>query len=223
MAKRAGRAGSELTDVQPRTEGSTVTIPATEYLMLRRRYSLFWPKSKNDLLSDYPDLRKVKAFSDLNPRQMLFVWFYACRISPVVETIQDDDDRIKECIREAWGKNPPREVVDKYSMRQWGQEVTRAITAMRAYVPDARIRMKLLTMEAIKKVQALLDAPVDELVTWPQKKDYFEALGSGMARIKEMIPIVEENGLGVIDQDQIEYGDGEVMAEIMQDINGDES
>lgn len=200
----------------------TYVVSRSEYFMLKRKFSLFWPHNKSDLLNDYTELRRLKVFTDLEPRKMLFVWFYSCRISPIVQGIQDDTQRIEEAIKEAWGKNPSKEIKEKYLMRQWGPEMSRAITAMRGYIPGVRIRMKLLMTETVDKVQALLDADVSGLNTWTQKREYFDAVAAANKLFKEMLPMLEEGAMGVVDVDQIEYADGEAMAEIMNEINVDE-
>lgn len=194
-------------------ENETIEVSRSEYLMMKRRYSLFWPKGRADLLLDYPDLRRVQAFMKLDePRKMLFVWFYACRISPIVENIPDDAGRIRESIKEAWRGKASPELIEKYTKKGWGPEVGAAIIAMRAYMADARIRLRLLLESNISRVQTLLEGDVKGLVTWRQRREFFEAVTAGTDLIGKMLPMVEEDALGVVDiTDEKVWGEGKAM------------
>lgn len=192
----------------------TVTLTRSQYLMATRRYSMWWPKGKSDLLLDYPQLRKVKAFLALeNNMDMLFVWFYACRISPIVEHIKDDKKRIELAIKEVWGKNPPKHVREKYPNRQWSEDVAKAIASMRSFLPDARIRMRLIFSSNLDRIQKMLEEDSEPVITWKQKREFFEAVKAGNELLHDLLPMVEEGAMGVVEvEGDEEYADGEVMA-----------
>lgn len=188
-----------------------VLVSEIEYLMMLRRYSTFWPKSKNDLLMDYPELRKVKSFADIdNPRKMLFVYFYACRISPIVRVFQEDSKRIEAAMKEAWGKRIPKEIKDAYMQRDFGDEIANAIEDMRAYIPEGRVRMKLLFMRALERVQELMDGDTSKLKDWDDIGKYFKAMENGTELLKKLLPLAEERALGVTEAED-EEDDGEYM------------
>ena len=60
---------------------------------LRRKYSIFYPKSSRMLTADYPEFKKVREFKDINRGDLLFVWYFACEGSPLID-IHDEKERL---------------------------------------------------------------------------------------------------------------------------------
>lgn len=182
-------------------------------LLATGRYSMFNPTSTGDLVLDYPELRKVESFSNtkLKPRQMLFVWHYACRASRSQELV-DDKDRIRYAVIKAWGKEFPQPIMDQYLSRQWGAEVEAAIRDMRGFEFGPRVRMKLQCAQVMERVEALLGQPAPPAKEgWGARNEYFKAVAAGMALQRELLPYTEHNAFGISVVDEDEEEEGEVM------------
>ena len=182
-------------------------------LIASGRFSLWHPSSKGDLFLDYPALRTVQEFKDLNnPKKLLFVWFFACKTSRARE-LHDEQYRIKYALRAAWGEYPPKDVHDTYMKKQWGSAMDAAIAKMRSYEPEPRMRMKFIADQQIRKVQEMLETTSDkEMATWKEKDDYFSAVKSGAALIQQLQPLTEFSALGIVEKtEEQEEEEGEVM------------
>ena len=224
MAQRTGRLNDEPEEegIAPVSPGEMKSVPLSEWLMMKRKYSIFWPTSKTDLLLQYPALKKDESFIRLKPRQMLFVWFFANRTSPLVQNVPDETIRIKYALGEAYHPKPvPDDILKAYSNHKWGGEVAQAINSMRAFMPDARIRLRLLLESNIDRVQMLLEGDVSNLTTWKQRAEFFNAVEAGNRLIAEMLPLVEKDALGVVDiTGEKEWGEGEARARTIIENRG---
>ena len=132
--------------------------------------------------------------------------------------LQDPQDRIEFALKAAWGKRIPNEIGDKYRNRQWGADVEAAIAMMRVFEPAARGRIKAIFTVNLERVQALLEDGVDDLETWKQKTEYFEALKKGTELIQAMLPLVEHASFGMVEEDEIVEEDGEVMDALQREL-----
>lgn len=174
-------------------------MTTVDELLATGRYSQWHPMSKGDLLLDYPELAKHPAMQMSNPRKLLFAWFYAHRCSRARE-LHDDKERIAYALGAAWGPRPPKEIRDLYMAKRWGEEVQRAIDAMRGMNPGGRIMQKLIASQQVEKVKKILDAEVDTLLTWAEKLEYIRAAKAGTELIADLLPLTEATALGVVEK-----------------------
>ena len=174
------------------------------------RYSLFQPSNKGNLLSDFPELRKVQSFMDIdNPRKMLFVWYYACKVSPARD-ILDDTDRIKFAMAKAWDGRVPKEIEGPYLKRAWGDEIAQAIADMSAYEPELRIRLKITCAQHIEILEGLISQkPKDG--EWGNMLEYLKVVQQSLATVKEFMPLAEGKALGVTAVTDAEQDDSTIF------------
>lgn len=182
--------------------------------LLSRKYSLFHPRSKMDLMMDYPELRNIPALKLDNPKKLLFVWAYACRCSRARE-LTDKRDRIRYAMHFAWGKNPPKDIRETYPEERWGQRVQEAIEAMNAFEPAPRMLMKVMAGAQMERVKKMMEERKDEPKTWDEKLDYVKFVKSGFDLLRDLQPLTEVSALGVVLKEAgMEQEEGYAMAEV---------
>lgn len=183
------------------------------------RYSLFHPGNKANLLSDFPELRKIASFMELDsPKKLLFVWYYACKASPARE-ILDESERIRYALRKAWGDRVPKEIEEPYTRKGWGTEVGSAIADMAAYEPELRIRLKAVCKQHIEILENLItQRPKDG--EYDKMQDYLKMVQVSLATVQQFMPLAEGKALGVTEGDAgVEFDDTALFEAAMNSSN----
>lgn len=148
------------------------------------RYALYWPTDRGDLLAQFPELRKIPAIQNLaaKPKELLFVWFYACKSSPAVK-LHGEKARLNLALRAVHGDPIPEPYASKHANGIFPPEVAEAITAMRKFEPGANVRMRLLYERMMENSIKLVDIDVETLKVkdWTEQKNYLMAVEKSMA------------------------------------------
>lgn len=190
--------------------GVTKTMTVDE-LLANERYQMFRPLSKADLRMDYPELWKIPSFAELNPKKMLFVWWYAARWSPTMMLV-DDKERIAFSLYKTYGKKVPKDIEEAYLKHNWGDTLAQAIADMRGFEPMPRVILKLICADLMEKAKTLLGKPAPAGNEWGEAKEYFQAVKLGMDVLNNLLPYTEHNAFGITRaEDTEEDEEGEVI------------
>lgn len=180
---------------------------------LERKYSLFMPTDKGDLMLDYPELRSVPSFKPLQskPKDMLFVWYYACKASPGIDL--HGVDRITFAVKAAFGERVAKDLLTRYQNKQWSSEVDAAIADMRRYEPSVRIQNKIHATRLLRNLNFIssIDFELDPPVGWDDKRKAIAAIKEAA----ELIPVIQklvEGDLGVVDITDVQEPPGAALA-----------
>ena len=177
-------------------------------------YSMWQPKSKLDLFLDFPDLRTVPALKLDSPKKLLFVWYYACRCSRAKE-LNEKRERITYAVKMAWGKRPPKDILEAYLEERWGKAVEEAISAMRTYEPEPRMIMKLMAGEQIIRIKQMMEDRTDEPKTWDEKLAYVKFTKAAFEQLRDLQPLTEPAALGItIKTGEQTHDEGMAMSEV---------
>lgn len=212
-------ARSAVNVAKPKTPPPQYT--ALDILLATSHVNMFWPKNREDLLITHPELRKYKELQNVsgNPRQLLFVYFFACKWSPG-QVLQSEADRITLALKAAWGRHIPKEIDEPYRNKQWGAQMQLAINVMRSFEPDVRTRMRLIFRRSVENVTRLMEENADTVKTWDEKLKYFKTLEAGMDILHKNQRYIEEGSFGITEatDDQFDsFEEGEVMEELMRE------
>ena len=126
-------------------------------------YSVFKPKSERGLFSDYPELKKLKAFSSLKSVEMLFVWYLACESSPVNNHIERLKlrERVKEAGEHSYFANGRKLITDvEFDSMLDGRfpdKMSEAIRQMEKFKVGPRVRAKQITEKAFDNIEKILN------------------------------------------------------------------
>lgn len=188
------------------------------------KYSLFYPKSRREIVYDYPELIKYDEFKRLDGPDIVFVWYYACKASPYYH-IDDETERIKACLDKAY---PEQEGKKKNWDRFFGgfeEKIRNACHKMESFEPSARMRMKKMTEKMFENVEDVLKIDKEDVnqefkdkdgnVDWTKKKAYLDSVAKANETFPKMLKNLE-NQFGVIEDEQDEEDEfiyGEAMEE----------
>lgn len=182
-------------------------------------YSVFAPKGKRSLISDYPELGEKDEFRVLHKNELLFVWYFACKVSPLYE-IEPVPERINQAIKMSFG-HMPEEQKQKYLKGAFPEKVKIAIREMERYIPSWRIRAKKMLDKSFDNLEALIDIDVNDdsqfknasgEIDWSKKKAYAETVGKVQEMLPEMIAKAE-SGFGAVKTNKNDQDSGNSFAD----------
>jgi len=173
-------------------------------------YFLFMPKSKRGLLADYPELKKHEQFLNLSNRQMIFVWCFACKGSPLFHRSLPEPELIKEAVKASklTFKDPKDE--QNFLSGNFPHKVRAAIEVMKTFNPVVRFRAKKVLERAIKNIERIISVDIDESGNsdqffdkdgkpdWAKKKAYIDSTVKANSELPKMIAQAER-GYGITD------------------------
>ncbi len=190
--------------------------------------SLFAPKTKRGLLEDYPELKDAPELKDLNKSEILFVWFFACKASPISHVERSrirSEEALKRSFDHLGKENQMKPAVrDKFASCNFGSKIKRAIDRMSKYNPSARdisrriIENTLNNFSRLSSVE-MTDASFvgeDGKVDYTKKNAYVTSQNN-IVKALDAIVLKSEHGFGVTEkqieeEDAYEY-DGDSLAD----------
>lgn len=132
---------------------------------------MFRPTDR-DLRIEYPELSKVREFSELNTKELKFVWYYANRTSPYYTATKGDRTKILGCIKNSFGnslKEKNTGEYNKYVSGNFPQKIRIAIDKMERFNPTARLRAKMAVEKIFDNIESSVD--IDEDVKEKMRDD----------------------------------------------------
>ena len=161
-------------------------------------YSIFKPKTSRGIFTDYPELRRVDAFSKLNDEEMLFVWYYACESSPYYET-ESDRERVSKSLSNSFKKVSEKDKEDMMGGK-FSSKMASAISEMKKYKVGPRARANKIIEKGFKNMETILnidagDASMflnkDDEVDFAKKRAYVDTLAKATDLMPKLIEQLE--------------------------------
>ena len=185
----------------------------------KKEYSMFYPRTKAGLLSDYPELRKVQVLAGLNRYDILFCWYYACKSSPFIYE-EDPKERTMLALEAAYGNNKADRLKGAYLAGNFSEKVRAGIHEMAKFQIGPRVRAKLMVENIMTNYESLVNInPTSEFIKdgetdWTKKKAYIDAC----ATISKNLPTLISQSEGSFGVTEDVKGDvGELDAEDLID------
>lgn len=180
---------------------------------------MFYPKTRDGLLNDYPQLVKVKEFYDLRKEELLFVWYFFCKASPFYN-IDDRFERAEKSVKKSFGNTNTTETA-QYKKCNFPDKINLAGEKMKLYEPGPRIRAKKLVEKILSDYEGMIgsiDIADDENwrnnageVDMAKKKNYIELTKTVTTALAGLIAQSEE-GFGVTEIMDEDFEDGDDTA-----------
>lgn len=169
-------------------------------------YSIFKPKSKRGIFTDYPELRNYPEFQGLKNPQMVFIWYYACEASPFFN-IEKTRDRIEKSLDAAFYDETGRKFIsdeerEQYLAGKFPAKVEAAITAMSNFRIGPRVRAMKLTEKIFENMEKILMIDAgdkkeflnkDGEVDFSKKNAYMNAASKANDMMPKLIKQLEGN------------------------------
>jgi hypothetical protein len=171
---------------------------------------LFVPKNEKDLRRQYPELEGIAELKALSAREVLFVWYYACKGSKLVHTVHNLGERALIAIKKS-RLELDRNKETEYTNGVFPEKIKIAIEKMKTFSPKARNRARLMVeqifdnYENLVKIDPetsfrLLDkegTPVG--IDWTGRKQYIDSCEKIAETLPKLIRQIEE-GFGSSDE-----------------------
>ena len=174
------------------------------------KYRIFTPKGDKDLRVLYPELSEFPEFKShlLSVNDMLFVWWYSCRCSPLWHE-KDEDKRLKEAIEKSYAT--PRQRAAKLSefSDRMPDNIKQALRRMESFNDEARIESYLQTVNVRENCKAMLSEEVAGMSD--EAKDAWAKRAMGLWKLfDETTKAIERGAFGVTEyeEEQLEEADG---------------
>lgn len=177
------------------------------------RYSMFYPKTKDGLLIDYPQLQKFKEFNELRKEELLFVFFFYCKSSPLAG-IDNQYRRAEKAVSHSFSNTGTQEAA-QFKKCNFPDRIIVAGEKMRIFEPGPRIRAKKLIEKILSDYEKIVggtDVDDEENSDMNKKKNYVELTKIVANALPGLISQAEESfGVTEIGSEE-ELEDGEDSA-----------
>lgn len=186
-----------------------------------RKLSMFYPKTKQGLLHDYPELKKIELFRKLSKYELLFVWYMGCESSPFA---RESNDRVKieNSLIEAYGERKAETMKGAFIAGNYKEDIRHGINIMRNFEIGPRIRAKMMVEKIMGNYEELIDIDTetefkdkDQEEDWTKKKAYIDSC----AKISQTLPTLisqAEGSFGIVekeDGEEIELNSDDLIDE----------
>jgi len=158
-------------------------------------YSIFYPKSKNGIVNDYPELKKFKSFREINANDALFVWYYACEASPFIK-ITNDRTRAEKSIEKAFVKDSKKVKKsqvdrDRYLSGKFPAKVDAAIHDMKSFKIGPRLLASKSIETALFNTSTIINQDMSAIGV--DQKEYISMVKDAVAVLPKLVSLLEGN------------------------------
>ncbi|MHA1974621.1 MAG: hypothetical protein ACTSW1_16595 [Candidatus Hodarchaeales archaeon] len=122
---------------------------------------LFAPKSARGLRVDYPELGKYEELKALRAKELLFVWYYACKSSPLFNYDGPKKNLIERCIKASNLRIDDPAKLAKFEVGNFPAKIQAGIDVMFNFEPAARIVAKLEALKDIEDLKKMTSLKLD--------------------------------------------------------------
>ena len=196
---------------------------------------LFAPKSRRGLRVDYPELAEYEEFKNIRAKELLFVWYYACKSSPFFNLDIRKRDLIQKCVDVCDLLFDDEARKEKFLSGNFPEKIQSANKQMEIFEPAARIEAKQMAIKMIADIKSMVSLPLDENGVHPsfldksgeldlaKKNAHMNMVFKANDRLGDMIRTAEK-GFGVTERkktiiDKNREASGETFAESYHDKN----
>lgn len=173
-------------------------VDATEDILLEmisKKYVVFALKSNRELKREYPELSEYEEFRQLENRELVFVWAWACRTSPFLEL--EEEKRLIPCIEWAFpGKQQRESKMADYAGMRFPDHIKGAIKRMERFDPGLRIQMAADNIHLLKQCQKAIRQDTSK-ATPEEMEDYIKTATLARKLMSEIQKDIERGNLGV--------------------------
>lgn len=129
------------------------------------RFSLFAPKSKKHLATDYPELRSNPMLKELNKMELFFCYYLGCETSPLNEWFNSTNKKKREqaIIKAADHSNYkiPDEDYGDFLEGRFPGHIQNGIESFMSYKLSVRMRAKRLQEKALENYEKIIDVDIN--------------------------------------------------------------
>lgn len=138
--------------------------------LANKGYVVYAPKSIKPIKRDYKELDDVEEFKALTSPELVFVWWFACQVSPIIEL--SEEKRVMVAVERAFkvkGQMEARKL--EYKNLGFPDHIKAAIKRMDRFDPGGRIRALHDDLHLLKQCESVIRrditaASMEEAAEW---------------------------------------------------------
>jgi len=169
--------------------------------MVLKDYVVYAPRSTKQIKRDYKELDDYEEFKPLTSAELLFVWWFACRCSPIID--MPEEKRVLVACEKAFkskGQAEARRL--EYGSLAFPDTLKAAIKIMDRFDPGGRIQRMVDDLHLLKQMQIIIrkdisGATPDEIVDW------MKAMVPARKLYDDILQRIERGGLGVEEKQNV--------------------
>lgn len=180
--------------------GKEIALKLDDLIMPGTKTYVFIPADGKDMLTEYPELRTIDAFSSLSNAELVFVWLLANRTSPLAP--DNEKNRLKATTKAlTWSKLDKlvdAQTLALYSRQQFPQKLISALAKMSNFNPSIRMKAKMISEKMLTNIEKMVDVAEEEFeqMTLDDKNKYASFVKNVTNTLDELI-VSNEDAYGV--------------------------
>lgn len=163
--------------------------------LARKDFLVYAPHTAKDIKRDYRELNDYEAFRKVTPTELVFVWWFAIKCSPIIDL--PEEKRVLVAVEKAFrvkSQADARRI--EYSTLNFPDDIKNAIKCMDRFDPGGRITAMADDLHTMTQMQHIIrkdisSATPDEVVEW------MKALVPARKIRDDILLRIERGGLGV--------------------------
>lgn len=188
--------------------------------------ALFFPDRKKKIVDAYPELATKPEFIALSKQQGDFVWWFACKASPLnnKETeVKDRFEKARKAFDNSFGNNADPDTRVKYYNCQFPPEIMQANEIMSRFSPDHRSRANEALEQIFNNLLSISKIDIkDVMFKIVDGSEVFDASSvssyvTAIQKVREELPEVikmREEGFGINAAVSVDLASGKSAHEI---------
>jgi hypothetical protein len=155
-------------------------------------------------MADYPELAKYDKLMKLKKVELLFVWYFACELSPF-HGIEVRADRVEKSLEMSFYKEE-KDPLKQKKRAQWAAGsfdtvMSEAIEQMSAFKPGSRIQAKEMADKILRDYRyIILSEKIEDLKDGDKRKDYVAITKVISAALPALVEQTE-GGYGITEEE----------------------
>lgn len=134
----------------------------------------------------YPILKTFEELNRINDAELLFVWYYACKSSPIYGVKESDKPLQAMKLVPDFIKNLKEEDYEKYVNGEFPAYVTEAIRVMKEFIPEIRHKVKTYTDRILAYIDHVTTMDIEKYTEVGDIKSFMDMqmnIGKNLASI----------------------------------------
>jgi hypothetical protein len=183
--------------------------------------TLFYPKTGRDLRIQYPELKSIPEFKNVNSKELLFVWYWSNPTSPIEDDIPFRQ-RVEACVKMSEWK-VSAETLKLLLENSWPENIQKASQRMQVFETMTRNKARKVIKEIFANFEKLVKVNDDDFklidkdgeykgIDFAARKQYVEYGAKIASEMPGLINKLEE-GFGT-DDGSSEIGSNEKAIDI---------
>lgn len=179
-------------------------LDATEKILVdlvRKDYIVYAPKSVKQIKRDYKELDDHEEFKPLTSPELMFVWWFACQCSPIIEL--PEEKRVMIAIEKSFkvrGQMEARKL--EYKDLSFPDHIKAAIKRMDRFDPGGRIRALHDDLHLLKQCESVIRKDIS-MASLEDAAEWFKVVKSAREMRDSIMRKIERGADGVEEKENV--------------------